>query len=335
MYTPLENVVLKSGEEVAAGVVAAPDSQWRPRLQKLLFHKGEPWRRQITELLTQPLNVEARHYILHRGDAPFCHILTVESGSVGILGHVWTEPEERGQGAASRLMGLQMQDFRARGGRALYLSTGYDSSAYRIYARHGFAGVEPHSGVMAFFASSRRQFEAEYFAPGPANIAPLDWAHWATSSALFAGEGPGVVRNAALGLLGKRVTEGALIFALQEQREAGAEQANAEARVQVLQKEENGAVVGLAAWSRDATWPGQYIADVYCHAHFWQRAPELLAQLRLPEDARVVAYADAPFAAKREALEVAGFRVVASLPQWIAADAAQTGRVDVVVMERG
>ncbi|HAA73566.1 TPA: hypothetical protein DCE37_00380 [Candidatus Latescibacteria bacterium] len=40
---------------------------------------------------------------------------------VGLFGHVFTKPEERRKGAANALM----EDFRQRGGKALYLGTGY------------------------------------------------------------------------------------------------------------------------------------------------------------------------------------------------------------------
>ncbi len=326
MYQFLDSVVLKSGERVEAAVVAAPDQEWYPRLQKLLFHKGDLWRWQVEQLLTTPTSAQAFHYVLHRGGEPFSHILTAEADGVGLLGHVWTEPQDRAQGAASQLMRLQMQDFRRRGGRALYLSTTFDSSAYHIYRKQGFQSVEPQSGVMDFFASSRAEFEAEYFASGETEIVPLDWSHWASGSALFSGAWPGVVRNAAFGLIGRSLTEGALLPAIREQNEG--------ARALVLQKKENGAVVGLAGWQRDAIWPETIVADVYTHPDFWNRAGELLEQLELPASRRIVAYVEAGFATKRKVLEAAGFKVLANLPQWLAADAAKSKYLDAVMMEK-
>lgn len=330
MYHPLSPVVLKSGEKVEAGVVIAPDAQWHPRLEKLLFHKDDLWRWQVTQLLTRPTLVEAFHYILHRNGEPFSHILTAESQGVGILGHVWTQPEDRGQGAAFHLMQRQIEHFRARGGRALFLVTGFDSTAYRIYRKHGFESVEPQSGVMAFFASSRQEFEAEYFAPGQAEIRPLDWHHWASASALFSGDWPGVVRAAPFRLIGKAITEDALLPAIREQEG----NSGAQTRALVLQKPASGAVVGLAGWSWDTIWPEVCVADVYCHPNFWHRAGELFAQLSLPSARRVIAYVDAGCVAKQGVLQAAGFREVATLKQWLARDAAQSGSIDVVIMER-
>ena len=327
MYQFLDSVVLKSGEKVEAVVVVAPDEEWYARLRKLLFHKGDLWRWQVEQLLTTPTSAQAFHYVLHRDGEPFSHILTAESDGVGLLGHVWTQPPDRSQGAASQLMRLQMQDFGRRGGRALYLSTTFDSSAFHIYRKQGFRGVEPQSGVMDFFSSSRAEFESEYFASGETEIVPLDWSHWASGSALFAGDWPGVVRNAAFGLVGRYLTEGALLPAIREQNDEAAS-------ALVLQKKENGAVVGLAGWKRDATWPETIVADVYAHPNFWHQAGELLARLEVPPARRVVAYVETDFAAKRKVLESADFKALATLPQWLAADVAETKYLDVVMMEK-
>jgi GNAT superfamily N-acetyltransferase len=330
VYSSFGSLTLKSGEKVEAAVVTAPDADWRPRLEKLLLHKDAIWGWQITQLLSHPLGVAARHYLLHRAGTPFCHIMTVDSGGVGILGHVWTQPADRGQGGASLLMQLQMEHFRAHGGQALYLSTGFESAAYRIYHKHGFESVEPQSGVMAYYKTSRVQFEREYFAPADTEIRRFDWAQWASASALFAGDWPGIVRNAAAGLLGRKLTEGALLPVVQRHHV----EASAPPRALALQKSDNGAVVGVASWSDDALWPGVRVADVYCHPDFWQRAPKLLEQLALPSSRRVIAYADTSLSAKRQVLEAAGFRVLTPLPQWVARDAAKTGYEDVLMLER-
>ena len=335
MYFDLGEVVLRDGGRARAGVVQAPDEEWRGRIERLLGHKGEAWRWQVREMLQGDPQVlegaEAFFYVLHSEGVPFANIMTIEAQGVGVLGHVFTLPHERGRGAASLVMEALLRHFRERGGQALYLSTGFDSSAFRIYARHGFEPVEPGSGVMRFTTSPRAHFEDTYFAPGDASVVPLSWARWATASALFAGDFPGVVRSAGYRLLGRSLTEEALLFALRDEQK---HREDAEApRVLALQKQ-NGAVVGLASWRPHPLWPNTCLLDIYCHPNFWSRAGDLIDELSLPTSQRVVAYADGPDDAKARALEAAGFERVATLPQWVAADARQSQRRDVAVWSR-
>ena len=345
MFNDLGEVALRDGGRARVGVVRAPDREWhervdhllwRDRVEHLLGHKGDAWRWQVRQMLDGSAQVlagtEAFFYLLHIEGAPIANIMTIEAGGVGVLGHVFTLPEARGRGAASLLMEALLRHFRERGGQALYLSTGFDSSAFRIYSRHGFEPVEAGSGVMRFTSSSCSNFESTYFAPGEAHVASLDWAAWASGSALFAGGFPGVVRNAGHRLLGRDLTEEALLYAVrdeQQRREKGEEP-----RVLVLRKD-SGAVVGLGSWSPHPLWPGVCLLDVYCHPNFWGRAGELLSALAPPRVQRLVAYSDSADENKARFLREAGFEMVATLPQWVAADVAQTARHDVGVWSRG
>jgi GNAT superfamily N-acetyltransferase len=329
MYSPLGKVTLRSGEVVEAGVVIAPDSDWRERLQALLSHKEAIWKWQIETLLREHVGAKAYFYILHREGVPFSHVLTIESNGVGIVGHVWTKPEDRGQGGASHLFKHLMEHFRSRGGASLYLTTGFESTAYRIYERHGFQSVEPHSGIMAYYAETQMEFENGFFASNEASVAALDWPHYPLTTPLFVSGFPGVIRNAALGLLGRCITEAGLLPPLQETHL----RPDVMPRAVVLGLP-NGAVTGLAAWRRDELWPDTCIADVYCHPRFWNRASELLAKLEFPVAERLIAYCDVGFAEKRDALEHAGFRQCAVLPEWLQQNAVGSTRFDVAVLEK-
>jgi GNAT superfamily N-acetyltransferase len=326
MYQSLGNLTLKSGETVEAGVVVAPDADWSERLAKLLGHKQPIWRWQIETLLTHDLGVEVFFHVLHREGTPFAQIMTAESHGVGMLGHVWTEPQERGKAAAPLLLERLLEHFRARGGRALYLGTGFASAPYRIYEKCGFRGVEEGSGVMACFEEPQDEFERVYFAPGEAVIEPLNWMHWPASAALFASDLPGVVRNAHLGLLGRTLCEGPLLHALNIEHEREEEHP----RVWVTKKAENGAVVGMASREVHPLWPHTDIVDVYCHPAWWDRADELLKRLP-PSSGRSVAYCDAGVQAKREVLLAAGYQSLTTLPRWVAHNAMRTSWVDVEV----
>ena len=99
----------------------------------------------------------------------------------------------------------------------------------------------------------------------------------------------------------------------------------------VLKQARTTAVVGFAAWGWHPLWPDTCLLDVYCHPHHWDGAQELLAALTLPDDQRLVAYADADCAHKAPILSAFGFRQTGTLRRWVAADWAQTSFVDVAV----
>ena len=278
MYESLDQFILKTGEPVEMGVVKGPEPDWSDRLEALLVHKGSYWKWGNEQVLRHERGIDAFYYILHRDGAPFANIMTIEYRGVGILGHVYTEPEDRRKGAASALLNRLMNHFRGRGGRALYLGTGYDSPAYHIYKTYGFESVEPGSGCMACFADSDEAFHKAYFAPGPVDLKPLQWTHWPTSSPLFVGDWPGSVRCVPFRIFGRQSTEGPALSRLKtesENRDAGKPAVTSA----VLEHRESSAVVGLSAWGPDPLWPQTVLVDVYCHPTFWEKAPELLEAL--------------------------------------------------------
>lgn len=331
MYDALENVRLKSGETVEAGVVTCPDADWMDRIRRLLYHKGDPWNWQNYQVLKNELGIEVRYYLLHRSSVPFANVMTVELGGVGLFGHVWTVPGDRRKGACAKLLDLQMSDFRARGGRALFLSTGFESPAYAVYKKMGFHPIEPKSGYMAHYVSSRLEFEAEFFAEKEATVQALTWRHWPTAPPLFMADFPGRLRCAPLGIIGRKSTEGSLLKVLQA-CQSGTNPARR--MTAVVLESETTAVVGLAAAGRHPVWASNTLVDVYCHPNYWDKGGELLRALELPDARPQLAYSDIGFQPKCRALFAAGFRQTTVLKARIPKDAAETGRLDVAVFER-
>lgn len=332
MYEHLDDIVLKSGERVEMGVIVAPDHDWAERLEKLLGHKGELWNWQNTEVLRSNTGIEVYFYVLHRGGKPFSNIMTAELAGVGILGHVWTNPEDRRKGAISQLMERQMKHFRERGGKALYLGTGFDTPPYHIYRKNGFEGIEDKSGRMEYYATSKQQFEAIYFSNGATEIQGVDWLHWPSSPALFLGDFPGVIRCAPLRLVGRNSTEGALLPLIRDGKKWRRE--GKKPHTQVLRNKQSTAVVGLATWDWDPLWPDTCLVDVYCHPNYWEKAGNLLAALPLPDADRYLAYGDSGCRAKHNVLEAAGFRQTATFVKRIAVDKGKTDFANVLVWEK-
>jgi hypothetical protein len=329
MYQELGEVTLKTGERVAAGVVIGPDLEWAERVEELLAHKGDVWNWQNSQAVRTDVGFDARFYVLHRDGDPFANIAIFELAGVGDFGHVWTQPADRQKGACGVLMERQMDDFRARQGQALFLGTEFDSVAYHIYKKFGFRSIEPQSGYMAWYAEPREAFEARYFARAEATIQPVAWPHWPSSVALFLGDFPCLVRCAPLRLAGRVSTEGALLPLLQSEEERRSE--GEEPRAMVLQQATTGAVVGFVTWDWHSVWYNTVLLDVFCHPNYWDRAPDLLAALSIPQGHRIVAYADASCTHKARHLSELGFRQAGTLQRWVAADVAQSSFLDVDV----
>jgi hypothetical protein len=331
MHQELGTVVLDGGERVSAAVVCGPDADWADRLTGLLKHKGEPWNWGNIQVLTQPTGLQPYFYFLHRNGIPFSNIMTVEVNGVGLLGHVYTSPEDRRKSACGKLMDLQMEHFRARGGKALFLGTGFESSAYRIYARHGFQGIEDKSGYMQYCAGTREAFDAAWFARRPVEIEPLAMSHWPILAPLFAGSFQGQVRCAPLGIIGRNTGEGYILRALYDNR-LPVEGRSPSALV--LRSKPGGAPVGFAAYGNHPIWSELCLVDIFCHPDFWDRAGDLLASLSLPPTAHFVTYADVGWTDKDHLLHQAGFRQTAVLKRWAPRNAARTSFVDVAVYEK-
>jgi hypothetical protein len=258
--------------------------------------------------------------------------MIAELSGVGILGHVWTNPKDRQKGACSKLMGMQMEDFQSRQGKALFLGTGFDSVAYHIYARFGFRGVEPQSGYMAWYATSKDEFEAAYFKMGKTSVQPLGWTHWPSSPALFLGDAPCIVRCAPLRLIGRRSTESPLLPLLCDEQER--QTSGEKPHTLVLQNEATTAVVGFTTWDWHPLWEHTCLVDVYCHPDYWDRADYLLSSLSLPEAEHHIAYGDVVCEQKIKVLQEAGFKQTATLKRRVPRTRSKASFLDVALFER-
>lgn len=329
MYQSLGGITLKSGETVEAAHLIGPEPAWAPRIVDMLSHKGDPWNWQNAQVLERDLGIDVHFYVLHRDGDPFANMMTIELAGVGHFGHVWTRPEDRQQGASSALMALQMEDFRQRSGRALFLSTGYNSVPYRLYEKFGFQGFSPPSGYMAYYRTTHDDFDADYFRAAPAVIKPLNWTHWPASAPLFLGDFPGIVRAAGAHLIGIATTESPFLDLLHDVERR--QQRQRSSRVSILQSATT-AVVGCALWSWHPIWPETCLVDLYCHPGYWRQAGDLLNALELPDADSFMAYGDSTAPERMAVLQHAGFKQSSILPQRVSG--LEEGREDIIVVER-
>jgi GNAT superfamily N-acetyltransferase len=108
------------------------------RVDRLLGHKGEPWTSDIRmRLRGDDLDLFA---VASHGNRPVANVWVGASNQcpeLGVLGHVYTEPEHRRRGLAAALLRAAVTRFDELGGRWLQLHTG-NAAARRLYEAVGF-----------------------------------------------------------------------------------------------------------------------------------------------------------------------------------------------------
>ena len=310
MYRDLGAMTLKSGAPLRCGVVIGPDPEWHDRLVPFLGHKRPETREQIRRSLAESLDdLETRYYVGCVEDRLITQVMIAVSRRVGILGHVYTLPECRRQGACVALFERMMDDVRARGDRVLVLSTGYDTPPYWIYHRFGFRSIAPGRGQMKWLASP--DAETDLFAPATTTPRRLHWGDW-----------PWVDR---LGMQLPTPDEDRPRSALWRLRDFGSLETpfsvfqahRTEATHATAFVAAGGSTVGWAILAPDPTWFGDaLLLDFYLHPHFVAQAESLLTELLRPAERPVVAITGEPAGWKRRLLGALGFRAQARIATW-------------------
>ncbi|MDE0485333.1 MAG: hypothetical protein OXI67_22410 [Candidatus Poribacteria bacterium] len=300
MYKKLGNTVLKTGENMEVGVITAPDERHAEEVKQFLGHKGGNWEWHIEQCVTESLDeLKTRFYVGKIDGNIITNIMTVEHEGIGILGHVFTLPEERRKGACKGAMAYQMEDFRQRNARALYLGTGYNGHPYHIYHNFGFESVYPESGFMKYHVNE--DFEERYFASAPVQPKPVEWHDWPKVTALSGIVGWDILRSLKWGVYGPTNFEGGF---LSFKHALETEDVYDDAKLLISS---DGAIVGWATVSRDERWrPATAVLDLFFHPNFAESVPALLSVLQFPE-LKVQCYVDGTAENKAAVLEAAGF----------------------------
>ncbi len=308
MYDKLGEVVLKTEEQMEVGVITAPDERHAEEVKQFLGHKPGNYKWHIERCVTEGLDaLETRFYVGKLDGRVITNIMTVEHEGVGILGHVFTLPNQRRKGACKGVMAYQMEDFRQREGRALYLGTGYNSHPYYIYHSFGFESVFPESGFMKYHVNS--DFEERYFArleSAPtedvgAEPKSIEWHDWPKVTALSGIVGWDTLRSLKWGVYGPTNMEGGF---LSFKHDLETEDVYDNAKLLISS---GGAIVGWATVSHDTRWqPTTGVLDLFFHPNFADAVPTLLSVVTFP-DVKVQCYVDSGAEKKAAVLEEAGF----------------------------
>ena len=300
MYNKLGETTLKTGEQMEVGVITAPDTPHAEEVKQFLGHKPGNYKWHIERCVTEVLDaLETRFYVGKLDGRVITNIMTVEYEGVGILGHVFTLPEQRRKGACKGVMAYQMEDFQQRTDGALYLGTGYNSHPYYIYHSFGFESVFPESGFMKYYVNS--DFEERYFAFTSTEPKSVEWHDWPKVTALSGIVGWDTLRSLKWGVYGPMNMEGGF---LSFKHALETEDAYDDAKLLISS---GGAIVGWATVSRDTRWqPATAVLDLFFHPNFADDIPAFLSAVEFP-DAKVQCYVDSGAKKKAEILEAAGF----------------------------
>ena len=310
MHETIATQTLKTGESMQIERVLAPDAERAARILPFLGHKPGEYRAHLEAAFADACDeLETRFYVGLLDGQIVGNIMTVEAGGVGILGHVHTREDHRRKGVCRAIMGRQMEDFRDRGGHALLLGTGFQSPAYWIYHSFGFRdlpGARP--GVMRFLRENEPEFLERFFASGPCRVAPAGWKHWPLAALLAALPDLPCLRSLTLGAWGVALLEGPYCSFFHRWG------ADPRAGAAVLESQ-TGAVVGVATLVPEGRWPDALLLDVFFHPQVDPGDVAGLIGALPPLPGKVQCFAGPQDARKIMALEQAGFRREAILPE--------------------
>lgn len=317
METKLTEATLRNGRRVDLLCIQPPAPDWRDRITPFLAHKGHPWTWHIESNLDGHNDeLEQRFFVAVIGEQIVSEMMVVEKHGLAILGHVFTDPDWREQGATTALMGVMRDDFLARDGVAMHLFTGFESPAFGIYARFGFEPTQPGSGLMKWIIDPQR-FDA-FFAPEHAataddvRIEATCWTHWPLVHKLMLRQEGDWLRSAALSLTGIANAEDGFVKLMSRQH-AGPPTAGA------VLVNRAGMTVGLTTLMSYQALPSRMLQfDVYVHPTAYHHLPVLIRAIDLPPGRPVMTQIDSASSERHRALLDAGYqdagRIRSALP---------------------
>jgi len=312
--TKLDTVTLKTGESMDILRVTCPDGEWADKILPFLAHKGSDWQLPMEENLKAPLEGLGQHFYIGVVDGDVvgnCSSIEGLHAPVGILQHVFTPPEQRRKGICKSLIHTYVKDFDARGGRAAYLHTGYDSAAYHIYASAGFVGYG-ETGTMERFPDE--QFHQDYWKTGWVQSRETRWEDWALLEALYGTVDGWHLRSTYFSQYGRVGYEGTYVY-LRRGMDVGSIQ-----NVRVLEGA-GGAVVGHAYTTRLAMFNRcSHVLDFFLHPNHYASASVLLNDIDLHGLGRVLCYCDSAQPERGEILVERGFTLETTMPRQLRKD---------------
>jgi len=277
-------------------------------------HKGPDWGPQVEMALTGPLDNMLSLFFVGVIDGQLaCHTVVSGERRVGILGHVYTRPEDRRKGAIKILMECILAYCTPRYD-VLSLMTGFDTPPYWIYHSLGFRGITATSDEMLW---QPRETELP-FAPGLAAVRDLEWGDWSFLNLMSfqSDDDFEMPRSPLLGLKGQGHVEASFITF--QMRRLTDPTIQAKALVS-----ETGATVGWAILAPDPHWFGDVLElDVCVHTNYSGHLERLVSSMELPHS-KVVSYVTEIAGERARALMQLGFSQETTLRGFLKNDGAR------------
>ena len=302
---------LKNGEMMEWRVIDDPGDPDVPGLRELLGHKGDIWQYHLDAWAAgDAKRLDTYFYVGRIGDEFVGNIMVVVHRGVGLMGHVFTRPSHRRKGICDALMDVHMDDFEKRGGKVVYLNTGYESAPYRIYGAHGYRPVPDRPGSMWWspgqYGDLEGLYDDVYGNLDRADVTEPSWRHWPSMNVftqLPLARVEQTVRNVTYGVFGVSHAEAAFLAIMIDARESGGVQSR-------VVETRGGQVAGLATLGPERRWgrpAATLVFDICLHPGASAHAKGLVTQLDWPDE-HVLAYAADGEEDHIELLASAGFR---------------------------
>lgn len=132
-------------------IIPPAPARWQA-LCDLLRHRGSPWVQDMAQRINHGVpGAEDAFAVIATGGNYLASASISKCGDLGVLGHVYTRPEQRGRGYARQLTETVLSWFDMTGGRWLLHSTTAELDE-AVYAKFGFVplrrvGWPPHDRV--------------------------------------------------------------------------------------------------------------------------------------------------------------------------------------------
>jgi hypothetical protein len=182
MWNEIGAVTLKTGRAMRICMVKTPNQFHDNNIASFLSHLNELWLWQLDLTIRGKLDeLESRFYLGLFEDEIISNVSTWEYRSIGIVGHLFTIKNRRGEGACTALMKAVIHDFYYRGGKVLI--GGFNPSSYPIAERLGFKSLVGKSEVMHL--DLHPDFERDYFRAERVFFRDTMWKDWPGVSLLF------------------------------------------------------------------------------------------------------------------------------------------------------
>ncbi len=287
-------------------------------LISLVWHKGSPWVEDIFRRSQGQFPDADDHFFVASDDGRMVAVAwysrSKKDPKLGLIGHIYTQPDYRKQGISTQLVEAAMADFRDRGGVVMQL---FSSTPYTIpfYERLGFENLYANQAYhetdwyMRYPSDSLHQI-ADWYAQSPHAIRPLSDGDLPQYSLLYNLEHDSVLKDWAQSIGLGLEAEFAFINSM-------AKISKGEGVCFVLENEQT--IVGIASLMRQDFPHHSHVAslDLYVHSEFISDSQQLVDACLASRDSvgAEIIYAMSVDESKRSLLGGLGFRTKAVLPR--------------------